>query len=239
LVVGGDGTLLEVLNGLDLRRQTVALIATGRGNSLARDLGLYPAEQGFAALTAGRSLAIDLMEVSFQDSGGRLRRVVSASTVSAGYPASVAQSARNGFRRFGKYSYALAAAFQRPAAIGITITGGPPQRLTGFVANSTRHMANFVALPDANCRDGLFEILELRAGYLGQAAHNLSALSGLGLYQPVTPRQSRAVSVELNSPELLMIDGELYEGITGFEVRMMAAWVNFQAGVEACVPAGL
>lgn len=239
LVVGGDGTLLEVLNGLDLRRQTVAVIATGRGNSLARDLELYPPERGFAALTAGRPLAIDLMEVRFQDADGRLRRILSASTVSAGYPASVARSARNGLRRFGKYSYAAAAALLRPTAIGITIADGPARRLTGFVANNTRHMANFVALPEASCCDGVFEILELRAGYLGQTAHNLSALSGLGFYQPVTARQSRAVSVELNPARLLMIDGELYEGITSFDVRMMAAWVNIQVGVEACRPAGL
>src|SRR5437879_6838959 len=39
-VVGGDGTLFEILKGLDRKSQRIAIIPAGRGNSLARDLGL-------------------------------------------------------------------------------------------------------------------------------------------------------------------------------------------------------
>jgi len=232
IVVGGDGTLLEVLNGLDLGRHTVAVIPTGRGNSLARDLGLYPLARAFAALAAGHPLPVDLMEVTFHDSEGRRHQSLSASTVAAGYPAAVARSAGNGLSRFGKYSYAVAAALLRPAPTRMIVSGHPALPLTGFVANNTRHMANFVAVPAASCRDGLFDVLQLRAGYFAQAAHNLSAFSRLGFYHPVPPHQSAAISVHLESPQHLMIDGELYPAITAFQIRLLPAALHCLAPIK-------
>src|ERR1035438_778979 len=38
--IGGDGTLFEILKGIDRKQQRIALIPAGTGNSLARDLGL-------------------------------------------------------------------------------------------------------------------------------------------------------------------------------------------------------
>ena len=40
VVVGGDGTILEVILGMQRERQHLAAIPTGRGNCLARDLGI-------------------------------------------------------------------------------------------------------------------------------------------------------------------------------------------------------
>jgi diacylglycerol kinase family enzyme len=233
IVVGGDGTLLEVLNAHEGRRPKVALIATGRGNSLARDLGVYPAARGCAALECGESRPIDLMEIRFRTSSGNTRTLLSASTIAAGYPAAVVRSAGKGFARFGKYSYAVAAALLRPPRVGMRIRGEGMCVLTGIVANNTRHMANFVGAPAASCGDGEFDILRLRAGYFGQAAHNLSAISRLGFYQPVKPEKARALSVELQRPERLMIDGELFEDVIAFEVRVLPGAVSIQVGQSA------
>jgi hypothetical protein len=49
----------------------------------------------------------------------------------------------------------------RPATATIAIDGAPARRISALVANNTRHTANFVAPPDASCRDGVFEILEI------------------------------------------------------------------------------
>ncbi len=233
IVVGGDGTLLEVLNAHEGRRPKVALIATGRGNSLARDLGVYPADRGLAALECGGSRCIDLMEVRFRNSAGGTRVLLSASTIAAGYPAAVVRSAGNGFARFGKYGYAVAAALLRPQRVAMRIGGEEVCALTGIVANNTRHMANFVGVPGGSCGDGAFDILRLSAGYFGQAAHNLSALSRLGFYQPVKPEKARALSVELQRPEWFMIDGELFEDIVSFDVRLLPGALSVQVGKTA------
>jgi diacylglycerol kinase family enzyme len=231
VVVGGDGTLLEVLNGIDLRRQTLAVVPTGRGNSLARDLGLYPAARGAYALASGRALAIDLMEVVFEDAVGGRHRSLSASIVAAGYPAAVVKGAAGGFSRLGRYGYAAAAAFLRPALSAMYISGDSAGvHLTGFLASNTRHVANFLALPRASCRDGLFDVMELRARWAAQLAHNLSALSRLRFYHPVTPRQAAEVSVRLEYPQNLMIDGELHPDVTAFQIRLLPAAAAFHVG---------
>jgi diacylglycerol kinase family enzyme len=41
VVAGGDGTIFEVLQHMDLPRQRLLILPTGRGNSLARDLGTH------------------------------------------------------------------------------------------------------------------------------------------------------------------------------------------------------
>jgi diacylglycerol kinase family enzyme len=228
VVVGGDGTLLEVLNGIDLRRQTLAIVPTGRGNSLARDLGLYPAVRGIRALASERTLSIDLMEVGFEDGAGGRHRSLSASIVAAGYPAAVATEAARRFLFLGKYGYAAAAALLPPVKTAMYISGDSVcAQLTGFIASNTQHQANFVLLPRASCRDGLFDVMELRATYFAQLAHNLSALSRLGFYNPVAPRQTADISVRLERPQPLMIDGELHPDVTAFQIRLLPSAAAF------------
>jgi diacylglycerol kinase family enzyme len=228
IVVGGDGTLREVLNGIDLRRQTLAIVPTGRGNSLARDLGLYPAARGLRALASGRTLAIDLMEVGFEDAAGGLHRSLSASIVAVGYPAAVTAGAAGRFLFLGRYGYAAAAAFLPPVKTAMYISGDAAcAQLTGFIASNTQHLANFMALPRASCRDGLFDVMELRATYFAQLAHNLSALSSLGFYNPVEPRQTAEISVRLERPQPLMIDGELHPDVAAFQIRLLPSAAAF------------
>jgi diacylglycerol kinase family enzyme len=108
VAVGGDGTLLEILNGADRRRHEIAVLPAGRGNSLARDLGIATIGAGLDAIHHGRSVAIDLSEVILKRSDEFESRVVSASTIAVGYPV-VATTLANRLRRLGKFSYAVAA----------------------------------------------------------------------------------------------------------------------------------
>jgi diacylglycerol kinase family enzyme len=233
IVVGGDGTLLEVLNGFDSTTQRLAILPSGRGNSLARDLGLYPLEAAVQAIQSGRSSRIDLMEATFentQQANGRRAHSLSASTIALGYPTAVVRAAGARFRPMGTYCYAAAAAFLRPASREVQISeegcGFTAKHLTGLVANNTRHLANFVALPDACCHDGHFDVMEMSSGFLHQILHNLSALSGLQFYSPVAPRPMTSLNILLKRPEELMIDGELFGNVSSVNVRMRAAAVE-------------
>jgi diacylglycerol kinase family enzyme len=231
IVAGGDGTLLEVLNGFDGARQKLAILPVGRGNSMARDLGLYPLESAWGALEVGRSAPIDLMEAAFEHACGRQEKSLAASTIAFGYPVAVVRGAHARFRRLGVYCYAAAAAFLRPARGQVRISEEghdfTEKRLTGFVANNTRHLANFVALPDASCRDGHFDVMEMSSGFFRQSLHNLSALSGLQFYNPVVLKPMTSLHLLLKHPQELMIDGELFADVISLQIRVRSSAVEF------------
>ncbi len=234
IVAGGDGTLVDVLNGIGGAAQRVAIIPAGRGNSLARDLGLNSMESAFGAIHLGRSSRIDLMEAVFEDTGGQAGCSLSASTIALGYPVAVVRTADPRFRPLGVYCYAAAAAFLWPApnAVRISEEGGvfTEKLLTGFVANNTRHLANFVALPNACCDDGHFDVMEMSSGFFRQSLHNLSALSGLHFYSPVALKPMTSLNLLLKYPQELMIDGELFPDIVSLQIRVRTSAVEFIQG---------
>lgn len=223
-VVGGDGTLFEILNGLDLNRQRIAIIPTGRGNSLARDLGLLGRHLNTDVLCSSDPINVDLLEVTFTDVYGCERQNLSASTVSLGYPTAVARAATR-FHSLGQLCYAAAATSVRPVShvVEISCEHGRPQRkrLKGIIANNTRHIANFLAFPQASCFDGHFELMELNAGYLSQNVHNLSALTGARFHGSMNLSRTRRTRLQLHEPLELMIDGEFYPDVMAVDVRIL------------------
>jgi diacylglycerol kinase (ATP) len=226
VAVGGDGTLFEILKGLDCRRQRIALIAAGRGNSLARDLGLMHHRSALAVIHWRQARTIDLMRVIVTTVDGAQSTHFSASTVALGYPAAVTQRARK-LARLGKMSYVAAAMAIGPSCFNAQVKYGDsaPEEvcLSGFMANNTRHVANFVAFREASLIDGRFEVMEMNAGIFKQAAHNLSALSRKGIYEPYAIKQATFVQVHLRAPQNLMMDGEIVSGVIAIDIEMLHA----------------
>jgi diacylglycerol kinase family enzyme len=218
VAIGGDGTISEILQGIDLDRQTLALVPAGRGNSLCRDLGRPP--------KSGQNRSrIDLMRIVFDTSDGRRRTLLSASTIALGYPAAVAMIANRRFRIVGSACYVAAGACAVPSWAEVTIAynGKMPEAkmVTGLLVSNTRHAANFTVFPAASCWDGSIEAMELRAGYLGQSLHNLSTLSGVPLHQPPAIEGIARVSVTCARPQTLLMDGELFPGVVSLEICVM------------------
>lgn len=231
--VGGDGTIFEILKGLDRKRQRLAIIPTGRGNSLARDLGLLSQLPSLEVLDSREPSYIDLMEVTVKNADGLELRNLSASTVALGYPVAVAKAGLR-LRRMGKFCYAAGAPWVRPAPFAIEVSceagGTVKKQLTGFIANNTRHMANFRVFPRASYRDGFFDLMELNAGILKQNLHNLSALFGSHFYIPFEPIRTKSVQVRLHQPQELMIDGEFYPRVVSVNVQILAAALACNGG---------
>jgi diacylglycerol kinase family enzyme len=233
VVVGGDGTIFEVLQGLESGAQALCIVPTGRGNSLARDLGLYPLRfpRESPALSATRS--IDLLEVAFERADGRRARVQAASTVAVGYPAEVVARAGR-LRSLGRLSYPAAAALvgTRPRRMRIRcgIEDLPERALTGLLVSNTRHAASFDLFPRADCGDGRFEWMELVDGRAGQLLHNLSALSGVPFHVPPSRCQASELRVALDEPQDLLVDGELIAGVRALEVRIVPGALRICSG---------
>ena len=222
VVVGGDGTILEVIAGMQRERQHLATIPTGRGNCLARDLGMKTVADGLHALRNGDDTAIDLMRANISFGDGSQECHLSASTIAIGYVVSVVERASS-LRAAGPYGYALATLLTPPNSFTChlsIVNGGTGDRTcTGIVINNTVNLANFRAFTDARLQDGLADVLILSVGWLRQTLHNLSLLTGLGSYDAGERSQTRSVSVALASPRTLMIDGQLLPNVIALSVE--------------------
>lgn len=225
-VVGGDGTVLEVLNGMDCERQRLAIIPAGTGNSLARDLGLNSIITGVDAVDEENRVRVDLMSVAFQNGDGLTRQRLSASTLALGYPAAAAKTANGHLKGLGRFCYPAAAAvetlFQKHFRVQLAYNcGGPESKsLTGLILNNTRHVGNFLAFPKASLQDDSFDVMELNADFWRQNFHNLSVLSKRYFYLLSLPKSAQSLLFHLETPQDLVIDGEIYPDITHAKIQV-------------------
>lgn len=213
---GGDGRLFYAINSPDYRGEAVELTPRGRGNALARDLARRS--------DSGEFVAIDLIETVIHPADSDSYMVRCASSVAFGYPSELTRRAEK-LRWLGRLSYAAAGVFTNPRGMTIEAAydGAAAERkpLTGILVNNTRHVGGFTAIREAEVDDGLIDVLELSAGYSSQTAHNLSEVTGLGLWRPARHAQFRCAVVRLEEPSMLMLDGELVEGVAGVELRVI------------------
>ena len=233
VAIGGDGTAAEVLAGMDISRQRLAVIPAGHGNCLARDLGFTRPDAAVAALERGFARPIDLMQVDIEFGDARTERRWAASTVAVGY---VCEVVRNGFRLawLGRHAYAASAAITVPVALGarVALDDGvrPLAGLTGIVINNTTHLANFRAFVEASLADGRLDVMENAAGWPRQLLHNAAVLAGSRAFGAARMRQGPRATVSLEVPGRLMVDGEILEGVTRFTATCCRSAISCIAG---------
>jgi diacylglycerol kinase family enzyme len=215
VVSGGDGTLFHLLQKLRPPLPTITLIPTGRGNALARDLRHQP-----------QPVTIDLIQVEAEFAGGERVTYRCASSVAFGYPTTITRHAL-AFRFLRRLSYAAASAVTMPRRQLFQLQYGqePPQTLslTGILINNTRHAGGFVAFPTASCHDGQADFMELRAHFLSQMAHNLSAMSKWNRWNPARTGKLTEARIHPESPQELMLDGELIANVAAIRLRVLPA----------------
>jgi len=215
VVVGGDGTLFEVVQGMDVTRQHLAIIPAGTGNSLARDLGIRTFAQALESVHADNRIRIDLLRVTLTTADDVTEHYQVVSTLGLGYPANVRHTGNQRFKAWGKLCYPVAATlgtFHNPlmqANVGYDGRPAHARWVTGVLLNNTQHAGNFRAFPEALVDDGHLDVMELRAGCVGQNLHNLAVLSQTYLYHPAKCTRATAFSIECERPQWLMLDGEL------------------------------
>jgi diacylglycerol kinase (ATP) len=229
IAVGGDGTVSEVINGMDLERQTLAIIPTGTGNSLARDFMIRTLQS--AALAAGKAMPsrIDLVKFTLNNVKGECGELYSASTASLGYAARVTEMGNKRFKNLRVFCYPAAslvcAAQPEHIRVRLSYDNGPAnwKQVTGIMVQNARHAGNFELFPNAKTGDGLFDVMELDAGFMKQMIHNISVLSRLHFYQPVNTRRARVMQIETESPQNIMIDGEILENVSRIGITIAPA----------------
>jgi diacylglycerol kinase (ATP) len=217
-VFGGDGTVAEVVRGMDLYRQTLLVLPGGTGNGLARDLGCAMLSGALRAAARPEIRPLDVVFAAYQTPVGWRERLV-VSTAAFGYGAGAVERAAGRLKRLGAVCYPAAATLEAfraaPFEATVTLHGAPARRLvvTHIMVNNTRHAGNFAAFPGADLTDGRLVLLLARNGPVRQLAHNAAVLSRSYLYRAGWELHVRAVDVDLVLPRSLMLDGELVPGV--------------------------
>jgi len=230
VAVGGDGTVAEVLTGMNCESQFFAVIPAGTGNCLAAELGLCTATAALDAIGRGRVRRIDLMRAVLRHADGSTTHRCLASTAGMGYATEVALLAKRYFSQWRGHAYAAAAGFVRPRRREIRmISDGHPDstlQLTGLLINNTGHVGSVRPFPAARIDDGLLDSFVFQCGWLRQCLHDLQMVTGIPVYGAPQPRRLKAVRLHFATPETVMLDGDPFEQVREMELSCRPAALN-------------
>lgn len=225
-VVGGDGTMHEVVNGMlsrkDGKKIPIGLITAGTGNSFMRDIDCLDPLEAARRIVSGKKRKIDIARV---DAAGEI--IYGFNIVGWGLPTEINIMAEK-LRWFRGQRYNIASIIEvlrntrRVAKIkidGQTIAGD-----YGFILGcNTIHAGNAMKMaPLAQIDDGLIDLLIVRkAGRLKLLSLFSKIFKGDHIGDPVVQyHQAKEFSIIPLEDHILNIDGEIV-GNTPIHVKML------------------
>ncbi|MFT5299576.1 MAG: YegS/Rv2252/BmrU family lipid kinase [Mariniblastus sp.] len=226
IIIGGDGTMHEVLNGLLTRddHQTIpiGLIPGGSGNSLMVDLELTNPVDAAKAIVAGHIRKFDVAEITTEG-----KTIFSFNILGWGLATDVGIRAEK-WRWLGPARYTVVSLLKvlrgTQARTAQLVLDGKEiaDEFTFIMICNTRYTGAMKIAPQAKLDDGLLDVIVLRHG-----ASRLKILSllnriydGTHVEDPVVEHYTAArILLTSEQPDPLNIDGEL-AGTTPFEIKV-------------------
>jgi len=214
VVVGGDGTVYEVANGLlghGTDMPAVAIVPAGTGNSLAHDLGATDFESAMAVISQGRTRTIDAGRYEW---AGACRYFLNV--LGVGFVAAVARRSIR-LKELGHLSYVLSVFMElvrmRDFHLILEVDGHTVECQNHFVevCNSRYTAGNMLIAPQADLSDGLLDIVLLNSiSRLGLVRAFPTVYSGKHLSHPhVEVYRGQKLSLHADPPQPLTPDGEV------------------------------
>jgi YegS/Rv2252/BmrU family lipid kinase len=167
VVVGGDGSVNEVANGIAQQDVEIAVIARGTGWDFIRTYGIpHKVDGAIDVALTGVPREIDLGRVTYRSWGGGDEVRWFANVASVGMSGAIAQRANNTSKAFGgkvSYLWATLAVFAGWKVNDIHVSVDGKVR-TGrmhdvVVANGRYFGGGMMICPEASSDDGLFDVL--------------------------------------------------------------------------------
>lgn len=222
VAVGGDGTIHEVVNGLEraqaLARSTLGIVHTGAGGDYVRTLGLdLPPEESCRKLAEGRRVKLDLGLVEYA-AGGKQERRIFVNFAGHGIDAAIVRATTRTFKKLGAkpaYYLGMLTSFigYRNADATLKLDHEVRQgRYCTIIMSIGRYGGGSMKVaPDADPADGLFDVVQI--GDLSKPdllASFPRIYKGTHVTHPkVRISRAREVSVETARDWPLQADGEL------------------------------
>jgi diacylglycerol kinase (ATP) len=222
VVVGGDGTVNEAVNGLlSTNREALpelAVVMIGTGRDFARSHGIPTRLAGaLAVATSGRTTVADAGVVWHRGKDGSERQTFFANVASAGMSGAVARRADASSKALGgrvTFLVALVRVFSRWQNTELTV-GLAGERRTGkmtnvVVANGPYHAGGMWLAPQARPDDGLFDVVLFGDISKIDFVRNVAKIyRGTHVDHPkIDVVRSDVVTVESPEPLPLEVDGE-------------------------------
>ena len=241
VVVGGDGTLNQLLPALLAGEHTLGLVPCGSGNDTARALGLHCAPWAAALAHAlhGPAHRMDVGQAVFHNGGAKLT-VPFLSSFTTGFDSAVGLRALNGPRWLRGLPRYLLATLRELAALRtwelqVQLDGVPVHDGTALFAstlNTRSFGSGMPAVPHARIDDGCLNLL--LAGRFGRFATLLMLprlLAGWHLGHPRVYTQAFSrMTLHSSTPVPLAADGEYLGTTRQLELRVLAGALSVVRG---------
>ncbi|MDP9187932.1 MAG: diacylglycerol kinase family lipid kinase [Actinomycetota bacterium] len=209
VVLSGDGLVGQIGGALAEKGATVGLIPGGRGNDLARVLGIPDdPRRAVDVLAAGAVREIDVGEIN----GRRFLCIASM-----GFDSDANRIANETKLIRGNLVYAYAAlralVAWKPATFTVTYDGAETVEVTGYAiaaANNRSYGGGMLIAPDAELDDGLFDVVT--TGQIGKLRHLADlprVFNGTYVNQDgVSVRRATTLAVSADRAFAVYADGE-------------------------------
>jgi len=248
LVIGGDGTLHEVVNGLFIQQEIapdevlLGVIAVGTGNDWIRTFGI---PQNYAdairALHREHSFLQDVGKVTYEESKFRQSRYM-ANVAGAGLDAWVVKRCshlqKKGYRGRWLYTWTLIRSFFRYKPTGVKIWIDDRLVYNDLLLSLAIGICKYNGggiqqLPAAVADDGMFDISIYRPIHFWHILFRFPKLFNGNLYEIRHILQERGSRIRIeSSPEIkLEVDGELL-GHTPLEFSMIRKAIRIVVSKE-------
>ena len=219
VVVGGDGSVNEVVNGIaDAEDVEIAVVPRGTGWDFARSLGIpRDLDKAIGAALTGDAREIDLGLVSYRTWAGGKGRAHFANVGSAGISGAIAKRANETSKALGgkiSYYWATLAAFARWQTGELHVSVDDEIRegkmIDIIVANGRYLGGGMMMLPEAEPDDGLFDVLVIGDVTKRDLLFTLpKSYRGKHLPHPrLEVLHGRVVTVDAAEPLPIELDGE-------------------------------
>jgi diacylglycerol kinase (ATP) len=247
VVVGGDGSVNEVVNGIagaegvGAQRVEVGVIPRGTGWDFSRTFGIpRDVEQAVSVVLRGTTRELDAGLVTYRTWAGSEARSHFANVASAGISGAIAKRANEASKALGgkiAYYWSTLAVFVRwqTGEMRVSVDGETRagKMIDAMVANGRFLGGGMMMLPEAEPDDGLFDVLLIGDVTKRDLAFTLpKAYKGKHLPHPrLEVLRGRVVTVDADEPLPIELDGE-QPGTTParFEVVPRALRLRVPAG---------
>lgn len=209
-IVGGDGTINEVINGLNLGGLSLGIIPTGCGNDFAKMLGIYSIEEGISSLRSSCRRLVDIGSVNGRYFINNLGIGIDAKVV-------YLQSKLRGIKNNLRYLISALEVLVTSQSFSLEIESDDfkfsGEVLGVSIGNGRFHGGIFALTPYARIDDGLLDICIIKKTARIRRFLNLNkVIKGRHLsLEEVQAFRAKNLSIYSQRPFLVHTDGELFE----------------------------
>ncbi|MCB1306851.1 MAG: diacylglycerol kinase family lipid kinase [Leptospiraceae bacterium] len=226
VVVGGDGTVSEVVNGffepgLPAKKPNIVILNQGTGGDFCRTIGA-PADLNLAldSIKTGRQIKVDVGRIKFIDASGQNAIRYFINVAGCGMAGEVVQAINRSSKRFGGFSYFLVSAQKlftyRKKKLTIQVDGGRVEKhevVTAAICNGQFFGGGMQISPGSRLGDGHFELVLIEDwNFLQSLWYSKNLYNGtIARCKGVTTRSIQKVWIESENAEdhaIIDCDGE-------------------------------